>query len=247
MKKIVKRITVFLLIIVLIYSTIKLVSFIVYLNKNTEEYDTLIEDVIIEDINEKENDDDLSSTIDFDKLFSINKDTIGWIQMNQNKVNYPIVKTKDNSYYLNHSFNKKYNEAGSIFMDYRNKSFDDQNVVLFGHSLLNGKMFGSLKDVFKDGYFDTTENNYIKIYDTNNELMIYQIFSYYIILKEEYYITTSFKSDDEFNEFIKTIKKRSYKNFKIDVTSDDNLLTLSTCYGSGNTSKRKVIHAKRIK
>lgn len=246
MKKIIKRIIVFLLIIILIYSTIKLVSFIFYLNKNTKEYDTLIEDVIIEDINEKENDEN-SSSIDFNKLLLINKDTIGWIQMNQNKVNYPIVKTKDNSYYLNHSFNKKYNEAGSIFMDYRNKSFDDQNVVLYGHSLLNGKMFGSLKDVFKDVYFDTTENNYIKIYNTNNELMIYQIFSYYIILKEEYYITTSFQSDADFNEFIKTIKKRSYKNFKIDVTSDDNLLTLSTCYGSGNTSKRKVIHAKRIK
>ena len=131
-------------------------------------------------------------------------------------------------------------------MDYRNKSFDDKNVVLFGHSMLDKTMFGSLHDVFKKDFFNTKENNYIQIINTDNEILTYQIFSYYIIEKEEYYITTSFNSDSEFKKFIDTIKKRSYKNFKIDVTTSDKILTLSTCSGTGETSKREVIHAKRV-
>lgn len=90
------------------------------------------------------------------------------------------------------------------------------------------------------------ENNYIKIYNNKNELLTYQIFSYYVIEKEEYYITTSFNDDSDFNTFIDTLIKRSYKKFDVDVSTNDNILTLSTCSGTGGTSKRKVVHAKRV-
>lgn len=78
-----------------------------------------------------------------------NKDTKGWIRYNSNKINYPIVQAKDNDYYLDKNFYKKYNQAGSIFMDYRNNSFNDKNVVLYGHSMLDNLMMGSLKDLFE--------------------------------------------------------------------------------------------------
>ena len=131
-------------------------------------------------------------------------------------------------------------------MDYRNTSFNDKNVVLFGHAMLDDTMFGSLQDIFKNDFFDTKENNYIQIYNKDNELLTYQIFSYYIIEKEEYYITTSFNSDSDFNKFIDTITRRSYKKFDVEVFTSDNILTLSTCSGTGGTSKRKVVHAKRV-
>ena len=184
-------------------------------------------------------------TIDFPKLFEINKDTVGWIKYNDDKINYPIVQAKDNDYYLKLAFDGKKNQSGSIFMDYRNFSFDDRNVVLFGHSMLDGSMFGSLREVFKDDFFNNSENNYIKIYTPDEGELTYQIFSYYITDVEEYYITTSF-TEASFQEFIKTIVSRSEKNFNVEVNSNDKILTLSTCSGTGDTKRRKVVHAKRI-
>lgn len=240
----VKNIILILFIIVFLFSTTKIVLFIVDLHKNKNATKELIQDVI--NIEIEENSQEEVFKIDFEKLLSINNDTIGWVRFNNDKVNNPIVQTKDNSYYLKRSFDKSYNQAGTIFMDYRNTSFNDRNVVLFGHAMLDDTMFGSLKDIFNNDFFDTKENNYIQIYNKDNELLTYQIFSYYIIEKEEYYITTSFNSDSDFNKFIDTIIKRSYKNFDIEVSINDNILTLSTCSGTGGTSKRKVIHAKRI-
>ncbi len=76
--------------------------------------------------------------------------------------------------------------------------------------------------------------------------MKYEIFSYYIIEKEEYYITTNFKSDKAFLDFLKIIKGRSYKKFDVELDDDDKTLTLSTCLGVEGITRRKVVHAKRI-
>lgn len=238
----VKNILLILFIVVFLFSTTKIVLFLFDLRNNKNETKELIQNVINIEIEEEKE----VFKIDFEKLLSINSDTIGWIRFNQDKVNNPIVHTSDNSYYLKRSFEKKSNQAGAIFMDYRNTSFNDKNVVLFGHAMLDDTMFGSLQDIFKNDFFDTKENNYIQIYNKDNELLTYQIFSYYIIEKEEYYITTSFKSDSDFNKFIDTITKRSYKKFDVEVFTNDNILTLSTCSGTGGTSKRKVVHAKRV-
>lgn len=236
---------------ILIVSTINIILFLVDIKTNNGDNKKIIKDVTLDnkhiDKNNNKKNDNNSKEIDFNKLLSINEDTKGWIKYNNDKINYPIVQSNDNSYYLKKSFNGKTNQSGTIFMDYRNKSFSDKNVVIFGHAMTDGSMFGSLKDVFKKDFFNNKENNYIKIIDTNNQKFTYQIFSYYIIEKEEYYITTSFNNDSSFNKFINTISKRSYKNFKIKVTKNDNILTLSTCSGTGNTTKRKVVHAKLIK
>ncbi len=238
----VKNIILILFIVVFLFSTTQIVLFLFDSHKNKKETKELIQDVINIEIEEEKE----VFKIDFDKLLSINSDTVGWVRFNSDKVNNPIVHTSDNSYYLKRSFDKSYNQAGAIFMDYRNTSFNDKNVVLFGHAMLDDTMFGSLQDIFKNGFFDTKENNYIQIYNKDNELLTYQIFSYYIIEKEEYYITTSFNSDSDFNKFIDTITRRSYKKFDVEVNTSDKILTLSTCSGTGGTSKRKVVHAKRV-
>ena len=207
---------------ILIVSTIDIILFLVDIKTNNDNNKKIIEDVTIDNKhidknNNKKNNN--NKEINFNKLLSINEDTKGWIKYNNDKINYPIVQSNDNSYYLKKSFDGKTNQSGTIFMDYRNKSFNDKNVVIFGHAMTDGSMFGSLKDVFKKGFFDNKENNYIKVIDTDNQKFTYQIFSYYIIEKEEYYITTSFDNDS----------------------------SLSTCSGTGNTTKRKVVHAKLIK
>lgn len=246
LKKAVKNIILLVLIIIFIFSSIIIINFYKDSHKNKKINKKLIDEVVNIEIKQEDNKEEEVIKIDFDKLLAINSDTIGWIILNQNNINNPIVHTSDNSYYLNKAFDKTRNQAGTIFMDYRNISFDDRNVVLFGHSMKDGTMFGSLSDLFKDGYFDKKENNYIQIINQNNELLTYQIFSYYVTEKEELYITTSFNNDNEFYKFIDTITRRTYKKFDVDVGINDKILTLSTCAGSSGTTKRRVVHAKRI-
>lgn len=245
-KKLKKGIRIFLIVVLLgIFSFVsyRLVSFYLDLHKNKEIHQNLLKDVLIHGDTD-DNEDSLE--IDFDRLLEINNETKAWIRFNQNKVNYPVLQRKNNVYYLYRAIDGSVNSAGSIFMDYRNNSFDDRNVVLYGHNMVDGTMFGSLEDVFKDGFFDTLENQYIEIILPGNIHLTYQIFSYYMIEKEEYYITTSFNNDTNFDTFLQDMKKRSLKEFDVSLTTSDKILTLSTCHGSGGTTKRKVVHAKRV-
>ena len=67
--------------------------------------------------------------VDFTELKQTNSDVIGWIQVNGTNINYPFVQTNDNSYYLTHAFNKSYNDAGWVFLDYRNNDTNNRNIV----------------------------------------------------------------------------------------------------------------------
>lgn len=236
--KILRTIILCELIILFLLSSYKLVSFSWDMYKNNK----LSNELVNEYVQEKEDD---KFTVDFDKLLKKNNDTKGWIRFNNKKVDYPIVQSSSNTYYLFRDFEKNNSQSGSIFMDYRNKSWHDENVVLFGHGLLDGSMFGSISDLFTDNYFDKKDNHYITI-ATPEGISTYEIFSIYIINAEEYYITPSFANKNDFQAFINTISKRSYVNLKVEVTSDDNILTLSTCHGSGDTDQRKVVHAKKL-
>lgn len=182
--------------------------------------------------------------VDFNDLKKVNKDTVGWIQVTGTNINYPFVQTKDNNYYLSHSFDKSYNDMGWVFLDYRNNINNlSQNTVIYGHGLLNNTMFGSLKQVVKKNWYSNPENYTIKI-STEKENTVWQVFSTYTIKPESYYITTSFSTDESFDQFIKTIKKRSVYDYKLDVNTNDKILTLSSCY---DDTKRVVLHAKLIK
>lgn len=163
----------------------------------------------------------------------------------ENGDEYPVVKGTNNSFYLNHCFDKSNNSAGWIFADYRNK-FDntDKNIVIYGHNMRDGSMFGSMLNILNAKWYENEENTNITLY-TENEKCMYKVFSVYKIENEDYYIKTEFKNDNEFEDFIKTLKKRSIKDFNVDVSKDDNILTLSTC--ANNNKYRVVLHAKKVK
>ena len=183
-------------------------------------------------------------TVDFTDLIKQNKDTKGWIQVNGTNINYPFVQSNDNAYYLNHSFNKKKNEAGWVFLDYRNDINNlSKNNIIYAHSRLDKTMFGSLKNILKSNWYNDTDNHIIKL-STETENTLWQVFSVYHIKTENYYITTDFKNDEEFQKFINTISSRSKLKFDATVDVNDTILTLSTCY---KTDEKVVLHAKLIK
>ncbi len=183
--------------------------------------------------------------VNFDEILKENNDTVGWILFDGTKINYPIVKYSDNNFYLDHSFDKSQNKVGWIFLDYRN-NLDNlgNNTIIYGHGRKDYTMFGSLREVLKDDFINDKKNHIIKL-STISNYYIWQIFSVYEIQKETYYITTYFKSEDEYQKFLDTIKYRSKFNFNTSLNINDKVLTLSTCkdiYGN-----RIVVHAKLIK
>lgn len=182
--------------------------------------------------------------LDFDKLLSINNCTVGWITVPNTSIDYPVAQAKDNSFYLNHSFDTSKNTAGWIFADYRNK-FDgtDKNIIIYGHNRMDTSMFATLKNTQKDWWYNNKNNKYIT-FTTPNGVIVYEVFSAYTIPMESYYLTTEFSSDSTYLEFLNTLKNRSVHDFGVNLNSSDKILTLSTCDASGRS--RVVVHAKRI-
>ncbi len=181
--------------------------------------------------------------VDFSELKKINNDVRGWIQVNGTNINYPFLQAKDNKYYLKHSFDKSYNSAGWLFLDYRNNYTDNKNTIIYAHSRLDKTMFGSLRSLLNKSWLNNTNNHVIKI-STLKENSLWQVFSVYHIKTTSDYIQTDFSSDMEYQEFLNKIINRSSYNFNTTISSKDNILTLSTCY---NDTEKMVVHAKLIK
>lgn len=181
--------------------------------------------------------------VDLSDLKKINKDVKGWIKVNGTNINYPFVQYKDNKYYLTHSFNKTYNKAGWVFLDYRNNSTSNRNTIIYAHGRTDKTMFGSLKNILSSGWLDDSNNYVIKI-STPKENTLWQVFSVYHIVTTSDYLQTEFLSNDNFLEFVNMLKKRSAYDFDTTVSKNDNILTLSTCY---NSKEKLVLHAKLIK
>ncbi len=168
------------------------------------------------------------------KIKRVNKDIIGWIKVDNTKINYPLVKGKDNKYYLKHDLNKRNNSAGWVFMDYRN-NLDDQNIIIYGHHRKNGTMFGSIDDLFKhpkDGKI---------LLVVNGENRYYQIFSIYKAKTNESAFQLNFNN---FQEELDNMCKKSVYDFKKDLSSVTHIITLSTC--SDDNIDRLIVQAYRI-
>lgn len=239
-KEIFLNILILLFIIILIISIGCIAKWFVD-NKENEEISDKVSQAIIEI---KENkDEEIEYKVDFVKLKEINNQIVAYLKVNGTKIEYAVVQAKDNSYYLRKNLDKKYNVGGSIFMDYKNKlDGTDKNIVIYGHNMKNDSMFGTLKNILKEEWYNN-EENYIINLTTEKEEKKYKVFSVYKIKTEDYYIDTEFK-ENEFEQFINTLKDRSIKDFGTEIDEQDNILTLSTC--ADNNAYRIVLHAKQI-
>lgn len=224
----------------LIYSGIKIFKWNKENSNNNNITDKINEAVTVEKNSEGKED----FNINFNTLKKQNEDTVAWIKVNNTNVKYPVVKAKDNSFYLTHSFDKSNNSAGWIFADYKNKFDDtDKNIVIYGHNRRDGSMFSSLKNALNPNWYNNDLNRNILLYTENGEYN-YEIFSIYKIESEDYYIKTEFNDENDFEDFLNTVTKRSVQDFGVNVSKDDSILTLSTC--ANNNKYRVVIHAKKV-
>lgn len=181
----------------------------------------------------------------FETLLKINDDTIGWLTVNNTRIDYPVVQAEDNDYYLTRDFNKYKNSMGWVFMDYRNNiEVLNQNTIIYAHNINGGIMFGQLRNTLKESWYKKPENQIIT-FNTLNNNMKWQIISIYNVPNTTDYLKTSFYEKEKYEEFIALIVGRSIYDFNQTVTYEDKILTLSTCHNRG--AERAVVHAKLIK
>lgn len=159
-------------------------------------------------------------------------------------IDLPIVQGEDNTYYLTHNYDKKTNSMGWAFADYKN-SFPDlsTNTIMYGHTYKMTTIFSTLKKTLEKDWLDDEAKQRITL-DTEKERLMFKVFSVYTIDETNDYLHINFKSKEKYQKYIDTSLKRSIKDFKTKPTTDDKILTISTCYI--DSSKRLVVQAKLI-
>ncbi len=181
--------------------------------------------------------------IDFDELEKINSDLVGWLKIRAIDISYPVVQGEDNDYYLHNSFEKEYLFAGCLFENYENKSdFSDKNTIIYGHNMRNGSMFGKLKQFREEEVYN--KSKYFWIY-TKDIIFQYRIISARVVGNTGQAYTTKFKTKKEFQEFLDAaIDDSEVDNSTVSVSTDDRIVTLSTC--TGDSSTRFVVQGKLV-
>lgn len=180
--------------------------------------------------------------LDFQSLTNANSDIIGWIMIPNTRLSYPLLQGKDNSYYLNHMYNKETGSVGSVFMDYRLPSdLSGYNTIIYGHRMKDGSMFASLKYYLDSSY--RREHPYIYIANTEG-IYQYTVFSAYEGATDGLSYQCVFDTDKEKQQFIDYALKHSCYPTELpeELSTKDSYLTLSTCTGNGY-SRRMVVQA----
>lgn len=179
----------------------------------------------------------------FKRLLEINKDVVGWIKIPGSIIDYPVLQSKDNEFYLNHNIEGKVIRTGSIFMDYRNKIKKyDQNTILYGHHLKDNTMF---RDLIKFQNKEFFGKNTIINFGTLGGYNQWEIFSVYITDTKFDYLITNFKTSKEYIKYLNTVKKKSMFTKNVELTEKDRILTLSTCSYKFKDA-RLVLHARLV-
>ena len=179
-----------------------------------------------------------TETVDFKQLMEINPDIYAWIYIPNTNVDYPVAqsgKGESDSFYLDHNVYKNYQFAGTIYSEKHNKKdFSDPVTLLYGHNMLNGSMFASLHNFNNKEFFDN--NNTIFVF-TKDKLYTYLVYSAYQY--DDRHILNSFNMDDDysFRDYLDStlVERPYYCNVRegIELTTDDRILTLSTCMNGG--------------
>ena len=188
---------------------------------------------------------------EYQAILNKNKKLIGWVKIDDTIIDYPVMQTVNNEYYLDHNFNQEEDKNGCIFMDYQCDVIKGcDNIILYGHHMKSGKMFGTLNKYSQKAYYE--EHPLIQ-FDTIYEKGTYQVmyvFRSKVYSEEDvnfkYYQFINAVSDKEFNSYLNEMAALSLYDTGVTAAYGDRLLTLSTCEYQENKG-RFVVVAKKIK
>ena len=180
--------------------------------------------------------------INWDSLRSINSDIVGWVIIPGTVINYPVVQTDNNDFYLNHIFDKTYNEAGSIFLDYENSpTIKGWNNIIYGHNLLDGKMFTSLKQYTNQDFYNEHKTILVATPEMNYKLEVVAVL---VCDAEDKIRRFGFNSRQEYSTYVNMLTEYAVIN-DIGEELPEYLYCFATCTGT-NYMKRTMILAKLV-
>ncbi len=182
--------------------------------------------------------------VDFNALFEQNSDCVGWVRVLDTSIDFPIVQTTDNDYYLTHNIELEENGAGWIYADYRNNFITlDRNTIIYGHNRRNGTMFSNLQYYLDDNFCSNPNHRYFN-FNTKQGRFLAEVFSAYKVSTDDVELYNEF-SDEEFQETLNNWKAKSEYNFNTEVKPTDKILSLFTC--DDDTDYRILLHSKLIR
>ena len=213
------EIIIFFSIIIFITSLYFLIKNYMYYRKTNNSMEELKEDVIQE--NTEDETSLTTTTIDWKKLKAINEDIIGWIKINNTNIDYPILHSSDDLYYLKHNYMKEYNSNGSIFT-INGLPFEDRETIIHGHNMMNNIMFSELSKYLQEDFFYS--NNTFEIYTPkcNYKATIFSAYSIDINTEENNIKSLNFEQEIEYY-----INKSKYHISNVE--NIEKIVKLSTC------------------
>lgn len=182
--------------------------------------------------------------LDLSSLQAENPDVMGWIHIPDSKISYPLLRSKDNKEYLKLTWDLTSSAAGSIFLEHENNAdFSDFNTLIYGHNMKNGSMFSQLHDYQDQTFADSHPYVYIV---TEDKVLQYEVFSAYTAdVNSDTYLLV-FEDDAVKQSSIDNYITQSAIHREFVPTSDDRILTLSTCTGRGNYRYRWVVQTALV-
>lgn len=239
-----------------VFSVAYLIYYYSYYEKNDIEYSEL-STLVKEDsggtveINYTEKQDKPPILKKYETLYNKNRKLIGWLKIEGCDIDYPVMQTSNNEYYLDHNYNQEYDKNGSLFLDKDcDAAFPNDNMIIYGHHMKSGKMFGNLNYYSKESFWeDNKEFTFDTIYETGTYAVMY-VFRSKIYSEEEivfkYYQFIDATSENEFNSNMEEMANMSLYDTGVTASYGDRLITLSTC-DSSEEDGRFVVVAKKIK
>lgn len=195
--------------------------------------------ILLDETSEK----DYKLDVNFDELKSKNTDTVAWIKVNNTNINFPIVQSSDNNYYLKHNFYNESNGAGWIFADYKcNFDILSKNTIIYGHNRRNGTMFSNLSYMLEKNWNFENDNSYFE-FATKSTTYKADLFSVYMIDATKLTLEVDFYDNYKFYDYIEKVKKLSIYDFGLEINENDKIITLCTC---DNTSKNRIIVVAKL-
>jgi sortase B len=176
---------------------------------------------------------------DWAALRSENSDCVGWLECDDTVINYPVVQGNDNSYYLNHLFNGKQQRYGTLFIDAQNSpDFSDENTIIYGHHLKNGKMFGTLM-YYGDGNNYYRKHPVFKLYTPDHVYLVELFANAYVDGAKG--IPMTFATKEEYAQWIDRMYSLSTFDSDVVMTTEDRMVTLYTCSYDYETQRQLLV------
>ncbi len=181
--------------------------------------------------------------IDFNGLKKVNKDIVGWIYGQEGHINFPVLQGETNDTYLRTLYTGKYNINGSIFFHSGNYLYDDDFMILFGHHMRSGAMFGELHQYQSYSYYKS--HPYLMYYTPDAKYRLEICIYLKTDTSEKYSLVC--RNENEFNSLVADYKSRAVYVTDTPMTYGDHYIILSTCRSSTYKNLRINIFCKMVK